>query len=645
MKRNAIIHSIAVIIGFLSTDASAGNPWSTTDSLLISRAHHRTVALQDGGALVVGGGQIYANYVSDPDFGDSYEEVHGPLNSCERFDPTTETWSSTGSTSATRYQHTATLLNSGQILIAGGYDTYDYFTQTTQSSAELYDTASGTWSTASSMNLARAGHLATLLQDGKVLVVGGAGSSEATQKSAEIFNPTTATWSFTGSMTATIVQAAAVCLSDGRVMVIGGTPINQNSVEIYDPSTGLWSSAAIPTLSNSTLQDVVAHVLPDGRVLALIGGYSTVAEVRIYDPSTDIWTDGPPAPPVTSSWSGLVSTPLPGGDLLVLNRADEILVYDASDEEWLPQRAPSTYADQGTASMATLASGKVLRAGGAQFDLSLSVSESTQACLIFDPAVEGGILSVELPEGTPLENGGAAVDFGAVPVGGAKSITLTVRNLSATEILPNIVSYSFYNSPRFPVAPQPPLTLAPGATGAFTITFRPNAPGTINGVDRLYANYSTIPFTINVTGTGTTGTPYEQAASAAGLTGNAALPNAIPFHDGVPNLLKFAFGLDLAGSDARRMTSGGTIGLPTAYLHENGGTVFRVEYLRRKNSGLTYTPKKSTSLMGGSFTPLTGTPMVSDIGDGSLWERVTIDEPYNPATTPKLFTVVEVSGE
>ena len=91
------------------------------------------------------------------------------------------------------------------------------------------------------------------------------------------------------------------------------------------------------------------------------------------------------------------------------------------------------------------------------------------------------------------------------------------------------------------------------------------------------------------------------------------------------------------------MSPGGAVGLPTAYLQESDGTMWRVEYLRRKNSGLTYTPKKSTTLANGSFTPLTGTPVVSSID--AEWDRVTVDEPFNPATTPKLFTTVEVTGE
>ncbi len=130
--------------------------------------------------------------------------------------------------------------------------------------------------------------------------------------------------------------------------------------------------------------------------------------------------------------------------------------------------------------------------------------------------------------------------------------------------------------------------------------------------------------------------------NGGGLTGNNALPGAVPFGDGVPNLLKFAFGLNPSGPDVRQMVPGGTVGLPASYLHTSGGTVWRVEYLRRKNSGLTYTPKKSTTLGSGSFIPLTGTQVVSEIVGFPDWQRVIVDEPYNSSTTPKMFTTVEV---
>lgn len=89
------------------------------------------------------------------------------------------------------------------------------------------------------------------------------------------------------------------------------------------------------------------------------------------------------------------------------------------------------------------------------------------------------------------------------------------------------------------------------------------------------------------------------------------------------------------------LTPGGNAGLPAAGLDESGdSTVWRVEFVRRKGSGLSYTPQISTTLEPGSFAPMTGTPTVTDIDDE--WEHVVVEEPYDPVTTPSSFSRIEV---
>jgi hyaluronate lyase len=166
----------------------------------------------------------------------------------------------------------------------------------------------------------------------------------------------------------------------------------------------------------------------------------------------------------------------------------------------------------------------------------------------------------------------------------------------------------------------------------------------------------TIRFTANVNGmfgrtikasfTVPDTTPLQRAANAiaaAGLTGPAAALDATPHHDGVANLLKYAFNMNLGGPDSATMPSGGTSGLPGITAQPNGASsVFRYEFLRRIGSGLIYTPQKTSDLTNpNSWTNLTDAPTVASIN--ATWERVTYEEPYDAGTTPRLFGRLRVT--
>jgi hypothetical protein len=135
---------------------------------------------------------------------------------------------------------------------------------------------------------------------------------------------------------------------------------------------------------------------------------------------------------------------------------------------------------------------------------------------------------------------------------------------------------------------------------------------------------------------------FNNAMTAANLTGPDAELYAIPFDDGVENLLKYAFNMNLSGPDIRTMNAGGGAGLPAISQQGSGPAgIFRFEFVRRIGSGLIYTPKKGESLTALSWTPLTDTPTVTPID--ANWERVIYEEPVDLSVVLRCFGIVEIS--
>jgi hypothetical protein len=136
--------------------------------------------LSDGTVLIAGG------------FGNA-----GALSSFEIFDPALPLVTGTGSLTAARAQHTATLLANGTVLVAGGFGTTSAL-----SSAEIYDPATGQWTAIGNLVAARTEHSATLLLNGKVLFAGGssAGTILASTELNTFSNTIQATlqWNSTG---------------------------------------------------------------------------------------------------------------------------------------------------------------------------------------------------------------------------------------------------------------------------------------------------------------------------------------------------------------------------------------------------------------------------------------------------------------
>jgi hypothetical protein len=116
------------------------------------------------------------------------ENINGvSINKAELYNPSTGKFTATGNMTATREEHTAVLLANGNVLVSGG-NKKTLTTQTPLASAELYNSATGTWTATGSMSSARAGHTSTVLQTGNVVNTGGSDAVNEL-KSAELYTP------------------------------------------------------------------------------------------------------------------------------------------------------------------------------------------------------------------------------------------------------------------------------------------------------------------------------------------------------------------------------------------------------------------------------------------------------------------------
>lgn len=329
--------------------------------------HDGPVLLESGDVVVAGGADAAGRSVRDTAVFDTEHDEWHPAN---------------GTLHTPRRLHSLTRLADGRVLAAGGLNG-----SADLSSAELFDPATGQWTTTGSLDTGRWGHSATLLPDGSVLVAGGSaarsGGGATALRSAERFDPDHGEWHSAPAMTDARTAHTAVQLATGVILVVGGVaPVGAADdpalafCELYDPDRDRWTTTG--SLSRGRRHHR-ATLLSGGAVL-VTGGTApgspgtapfdpfSQRTVERFDPATGVWT---PVAPMPSGRAFHRAVALPDNQLLVVGGAasdrDEsgfrsALGYDANDNEWAP--VPGLAEGRWSFAALALADDRVLVAGG-----------------------------------------------------------------------------------------------------------------------------------------------------------------------------------------------------------------------------------------------------------------------------------------
>jgi len=355
---------------------STGGITALSGHMTVQREYHNALMLRDGRILITGGynGSILAS-----------AEIYDPLT--RTFTATTS--SSTGKAttmSVARRDHTATLLDSGRVLIVGGYNGSGY-----TSYFETFSPSKGEFTQSTNTTIAqRAGHTATLLPSGKVLVVGGYNGTYLS--SAELYDPAADTFKVTSGSLATARQGhTATLLSSGKVLIAGGYNANGpiSTAELFDPDAGTFSTTTGGLAT--ARRDHTATLLADGTVL-MAGGYNGgyLNSAEIYSPSSKAFTTttgsmavarGKHASVLLSNGNVLISGGENGGFL------SSVELFDPQAKTFTEQPNQMSVARDGH-SATVLSNGQVLLAGGQNskllvFDTNQSASDNNPPNIVF----------------------------------------------------------------------------------------------------------------------------------------------------------------------------------------------------------------------------------------------------------------------
>jgi hypothetical protein len=312
-----------------------------------------------------------------------------------------------------RYAPSATLLKSGSgtdtILIAGGYRSDK---DECRREAQLYDSATGRFTATGSMATGRNFQTASRLDDGRVLIAGGYSVQLGTLASAERYDPATGAFTASGS-TLTVPRElfTATRLPDGRVLLVGGFNTHSGrtlvSAEYYDPKSDQFARA--PGLMDVSRFGHDALWVPALKKVLIVGGkqhdvntgrkWKALDGAELFDPETGRFTT---LPPMRHKRDRPTLSLLPDGRVLIAGGKDdestekprEAEIFDparvgGSESPFLP--AASLKRDRFAHQAVTLRDGRVLLLGG----WSDSLQATTAAAEIYDPATGAFALTTD----------------------------------------------------------------------------------------------------------------------------------------------------------------------------------------------------------------------------------------------------------
>jgi hypothetical protein len=374
------------------------DPSWTTASAMASVRRYHTATLLPTGKVLVAGGNTTGTTATA---------------AAELFDPATGTWTSAGSMARARYQHTAVLLANGKVLVAGGTNG-----TSAVATAELYDPVAGTWTSTGALATARQSHAATLLASGKVLVEGGAGPSALA--SAELYDSAAGTWSSAGSLATARQAHTATLLPSGKVLVAGGAGAAGAlvSAELYDPSAGTWSTVAASLAT--ARQNHAAILLATGQVLLAGGlnGTTVLTSAELWNPATGLFaTTGS----LNSTRQLFPAVLLPSGNVFAaggfsnsgLSGRTSTELYNPSTGLWSTSSSLATGRGGGTGTV--LPSGRVLVAGGS------SGTTYYATTTVYDPTTSGSFAATGALSAAREFHAAALLSTGKVLVAGGSS--------------------------------------------------------------------------------------------------------------------------------------------------------------------------------------------------------------------------------